>query len=128
MIRPLTQSYVFDPRPDYPFLITAKRYFTSNTPQDGLTLVFAHGTGFHKECWEPAMQHLYDSTQSHGSFTIRECWTIDCPNHGESAVLNEKTLHAAGYDLVCEFYPSHLIRGTKCDAGVEQLVGKNTQG
>jgi hypothetical protein len=107
MTRLLTQSYVLDPRPDYPFLITTKRHVAANAPQDGLTLLFTHGTGFHKECWEPAIQHLYDSTQGHGSVKIRECWTIDAPNHGESAVLNEKTLRTAGYDLFCGFYPGH---------------------
>ncbi|KAI0943283.1 hypothetical protein AcW1_002487 [Taiwanofungus camphoratus] len=92
------ESYVCDPRPNYPLLITAKRYWVpklaSNTPE-ALTLIFAHGTGHHKEQWEPTIEDLYEQLGRAGNgsaVAIREAWSIDCPNHGDAAVLNEQTL------------------------------------
>ncbi|KAF8346356.1 Alpha/beta hydrolase fold-1 [Amanita rubescens] len=89
------ESYIFDPRPYYPLLATANRYLCpdslhSNDP-DALTLVFVHATGFHKEIWEPTMEDLY-SFAERSELKIREMWSIDAPNHGEAAMLNEKSL------------------------------------
>ncbi|KAJ3885328.1 Alpha/beta hydrolase family-domain-containing protein [Lentinula edodes] len=96
----LSESYVFDPRPHYPLLSTLKRFWNpswtdSNSP-DGLTLLFTHGTGFHKEQWEPTIDHLLELIQNN-SIKIREIWTIDAPNHGDAGVLNEKSLRN-GYE------------------------------
>ena len=89
---------MFDPRPNYPLLITANRYPFSENP-GGLTLVFAHGTGFHKEQWEPTIEDLkkLDDTG-----IIREVWSIEAPNHGDSAILNEEVLRL-GYTPICEY-------------------------
>lgn len=99
-----SQSYVFDPRPNYPLLVTAKRYWKTNSPYlddpDAITLIFTHGTGFHKEQWEPTLDDLYDLlATNNGSVKVREMWSIDAPNHGEAAVLNEKALKW-GYEPV----------------------------
>ncbi|KAF5337468.1 hypothetical protein D9757_002417 [Collybiopsis confluens] len=91
----LSEAYVFDPRPYYPLLSTIKRFWHPSwtDSQDGLTLIFAHGTGFHKEQWEPTIEDLLAIIdQQHANIKIREIWTIDAPNHGEAALLNEKTL------------------------------------
>jgi hypothetical protein len=89
------ESYVFDPRPNYPLLTTAKRYWRTNSLDpndlDALTLVFVHATGFHKEIWEPTMEDLYSFAEAR-ELKIREMWSIDAPNHGEAAILNEKSL------------------------------------
>ncbi|KAJ3859365.1 Alpha/beta hydrolase family-domain-containing protein [Lentinula novae-zelandiae] len=64
--------------------------------KQGLVLLMAHGTGYHKEHWEPTIEHLFDleseltSTKTPPTPTIRECWAIDVQNHGEAAVLNEQ--------------------------------------
>ncbi|KAJ7729063.1 Alpha/beta hydrolase fold-1 [Mycena maculata] len=92
-----SQSYVFDPRPNFPLLLTAKRYWDPSSPHlngpDGFTLILTHGTGFHKEQYEPTLQDLYDMIQDRpGGPKIREAWSIDCPNHGDAAILNEQTL------------------------------------
>ncbi|GAW10632.1 alpha beta-hydrolase [Lentinula edodes] len=64
--------------------------------KQGLVLLMAHGTGYHKEHWEPTIEHLFSleseltSTKSPPTPTIRECWAIDVQNHGEAAVLNEQ--------------------------------------
>ena len=124
-LRLRSQSYVFDARPHYPLLVSVKRYwvpeFESKDP-DAATLILAHATGFHKELWEPVLEELYDqmvvSSGTNSSVPkIREAWAIDCPNHGESAVLNEETL-LSGYRPVCMFCASsnrgfYLIRVSK---------------
>ena len=101
-----SQSYIFDPRPNYPLLITAKRYWKSNSlhldDPTAITLIFAHGTGFHKEQWEPTMDDLYALLDDNkGTVNVREMWSIDAPNHGDSAILNEETLKW-GYGTVCK--------------------------
>ncbi|KIK62973.1 hypothetical protein GYMLUDRAFT_242057 [Collybiopsis luxurians FD-317 M1] len=89
----LSETYVFDPRPYYPLLSTVKRYWKPSWTEDGLTLIFAHGTGFHKEQWEPTIDDLLDTIdRQHVRVKIREIWSIDAPNHGEAALINEKTL------------------------------------
>ncbi|KAJ7671263.1 Alpha/beta hydrolase fold-1 [Mycena polygramma] len=100
---PLTsQSYVFDPRPRYPLFLTAKRYWCTSSPHlndpDAFTLILAHGTGFHKELYEPTIEDLYGLVPADGP-KIREVWAIDAPNHGDAAVLNEESLQA-GYEPV----------------------------
>ncbi|CAA7261886.1 unnamed protein product [Cyclocybe aegerita] len=79
-----TRTYTFDPRPAYPLLTVAKRYWRapastfnsdsyspdSYSPDsepladpdpdpDALTLIFAHGGSFHKEQWEPTIDDLW---------------------------------------------------------------------
>ncbi|KIK69091.1 hypothetical protein GYMLUDRAFT_188580, partial [Collybiopsis luxurians FD-317 M1] len=59
--------------------------------REGLVLMMAHGTGYHKEHWEPTIQYLFDlDLESKTTYGIRECWAIDVQNHGEAAVLNEQ--------------------------------------
>ncbi len=94
-----SESYVFDPRPDFPLVSTAKRYWKAGSSHDpnGVTLIFTHGTGFHKEQWEPTIEELY----RRAGVPIREVWAIDAPNHGDAALLNYETLKW-GYQRVCE--------------------------
>ncbi|KAF8497527.1 Alpha/beta hydrolase fold-1 [Russula emetica] len=106
-LRLQSQSYVFDARPHYPLLVSVKRYWVpefESKDADAATLVLAHATGFHKELWEAVLEELYDqiavsSGTSSSVLKIRDAWAIDCPNHGESAVLNEETL-LTGYTPV----------------------------
>jgi pimeloyl-ACP methyl ester carboxylesterase len=111
----LSKSYVFDPRPLLPFQIVAKRYWiegcqyaidrdTSKTREDVLTLVFMHGNGAHKEQWEPTIQRLLENQQRAARRTVRfhDMWSLDMPNQGDSAILNEETL-LWGYDI-CKIY------------------------
>ncbi|KAH9831745.1 Alpha/beta hydrolase fold-1 [Rhodofomes roseus] len=131
-----SQEYVCDPRPDYPLLIAAKRYtvpgYTSED-SDALTLVLTHGTGYHKEQWEPTLEHLFENIARAGdasSVKIRDVWAIDCPNHGDSAILNERTL-LWGYDnfnweeyaRAVHIFLSGLGRGVDVDFSKCRLVG-----
>lgn len=99
------ESYVFDPRPRYPLVVTAKRYWHPELFSEGpdaLTIIFTHGTGFHKEQWEPTFEDLVSLLEGSGNAgkRIREFWSLDCPNHGDAAVLNEEEL-SYGYEEVC---------------------------
>ncbi|KAJ7055563.1 Alpha/beta hydrolase fold-1 [Mycena amicta] len=100
-----SECYVFDPRPNYPLLLTAKRYWSSGSDasspnaydSNGYTLVFAHATGFHKEQYEPMIGDLYHLLPS--NTRIHEVWSVDAPNCGEAAELNEEYLRW-GYDEI----------------------------
>jgi hypothetical protein len=101
------QSVIYGPRKGYPFHVTAKRYL-SQLPEvdvddpDALTLVLLHGTGFHKETWEPSLERvLHLASRSNGIVKIREAWAIECPNHGASAQLNEATLQQPAFRHSC---------------------------
>lgn len=99
------ESHTFDWRPDYPLVVSAKRYWDpSSAAQDGITFVLAHGTGFHGEQWEPMLNHVFSLSKGPraGALPIREAWSVECPNHGEAAVINESVLRRSGYNLVCK--------------------------
>ncbi|KAG1717808.1 hypothetical protein EDD22DRAFT_989837 [Suillus occidentalis] len=68
-----------------PASMTAKRYYTSSSDPQGLTLLFAHGIGAHKEHWEPMLRTC-------SSKCIREAWCFDWLNHGDAAVINKTAL------------------------------------
>jgi pimeloyl-ACP methyl ester carboxylesterase len=106
---PLTfEEYGFDPRPQFPFLITFKCYPNLETEQNGFTLILAHGTGFHKEVWEPIIERIFaESTKPNGP-KIRDAWAIDAPNHGDAAVLNAALLKTGAYDITCEAFRGQL--------------------
>jgi len=101
---PLTfEEYVFDPRPQFPFVVTTKRYPNLLGDQKGFTLILTHGTGFPKEVWEPIIERIFATENAKSSgLPIREAWAIDAPNHGDAAALNADVLRSGAYDLVCE--------------------------
>ncbi|KAF9475154.1 hypothetical protein BDN70DRAFT_884048 [Pholiota conissans] len=89
-------TYTCDPRPAYKFQVTAVRYTPEYPAADGVTLVLAHGNATHKETYSAMLSFLFDltdSTRQHPPL-IREAWSIECPNHGESAELNEQDIAA----------------------------------
>ncbi|KAJ7594117.1 Alpha/beta hydrolase fold-1 [Mycena floridula] len=102
MVALSSKAYLFDPRPEYPLVTTAKRYWDASSPAyndpDALTLIFAHGTGYHKEQWEPTIEELYNLL-GQGALKIKEVWSLDAPNHGDAAIANEKTLQY-GYEPI----------------------------
>ncbi|TCD63561.1 hypothetical protein EIP91_005232 [Steccherinum ochraceum] len=72
------------------------RYLPSPTPpledDEGVTLLLAHANGLHKETWGALVGYLFDAMGKSEGVTVREAWSIECPNHGESAVLNEAAI------------------------------------
>lgn len=110
----LTKTFVFDPRPSYPLLSAVKRYWKENSPHlddtNALTLILIHVVGFHKELSEPCigeLQSILDRKLDTSNVKIREIWSIDLPNHGDSAVLNKRILKL-GYEDTCRFTNSNL--------------------
>ncbi|KAI6100351.1 Alpha/Beta hydrolase protein [Pisolithus sp. B1] len=71
----------------------ALKYPVSESGQ-GLTLVLTHGLSSHKESYHPTIAHLLrlNAAGSRSANWIREIWSIDMPNHGESAALNRAHL------------------------------------
>ncbi|KAI6043509.1 Alpha/beta hydrolase family-domain-containing protein [Pisolithus marmoratus] len=71
----------------------ALRYPVSKS-KEGLTLVLTHGLSSHKESYHPTIAHLLrlNATRARYVNMIKEIWSIDMPNHGESAVLNRAYL------------------------------------
>ncbi|OCH89399.1 hypothetical protein OBBRIDRAFT_756680, partial [Obba rivulosa] len=81
----------------------AKRYVPciisdATSLEFGLTLVFAHCLGSHKEAWEPIIQSLFnlrvpkDSPNGPHVPVVREAWSLEWQHHGDSASLNHSTL------------------------------------
>lgn len=90
-----SELFVFDTPPLHglPGLkMTAKRYYTSSSDSQGLTLLFAHGIGAHKEHWEPMLRYLFSHQNLQQQSCIREAWCFDWLNHGDAAVINKTAL------------------------------------
>lgn len=134
-----SQAFVFDARPLYPLLVPVKRYWVpefESTDPDAVTVILAHALSFTKEHWEPLLEDLYSQLANpprNGSPIpkIRDVWAIECPNHGEGAVLNEETL-MEGYTPVFSWEEyaraMHLVlnglgKGINVDFKSRNLVG-----
>ncbi|KAG1780496.1 Alpha/beta hydrolase fold-1 [Suillus placidus] len=90
-----SELFVFDTPPLHglPGLkMTAKRYYTPFSDSQGLTLLFAHGVGAHKEQWEPMLRYLFSYQHLQQPSRIREAWCFDWLNHGDAAVINKAAL------------------------------------
>lgn len=105
----LHRQFVLDPDADYPLFITAKQYwcpeFEANWDiPEAFTLVVLHSTSFHKETWEPTLQELFDGVKKHApnTFKIKSAWVIECPNHGQTAALNDAALQRPPFYRACE--------------------------
>ncbi|KAF7316198.1 CN hydrolase domain-containing protein [Mycena indigotica] len=71
--------------------MSAKWYWTDESlaNDDGLSLLFAHCIGSHKEQWEPIIESCFVNQRSKPRHQrIREAWAFDWQSHGDSAVLN----------------------------------------
>ena len=138
---PASKTYVFDGRPRFPLRVVVKRYWIGECPdainhedwEDALTLVFMHGNGCHKEQWEPTIQRLFQNQQAAArrSTTVRfhDMWSIDMPNQGDSAILNEE-LFLWGYDTCEQYFLQHdgpkthllVVSWEICARGVHTLL------
>ncbi|KZT20562.1 alpha/beta-hydrolase [Neolentinus lepideus HHB14362 ss-1] len=92
----LQEEVVYTPvSPSYRFKLAAKRYWLREAEAytrdpEALTLILLHSTSFHKETWEPTLEKLFSLLVAQKRVKVREAWTIDCPNHGVAAALNQK--------------------------------------
>ncbi|KAF8629553.1 hypothetical protein AX15_003385 [Amanita polypyramis BW_CC] len=77
--------------------MTAKRYTVGNSAYntEGLTLLFVHCIGSHKEQWEPTISRIFERQQHKDpADKIREAWSVDWQNHGDSALLNREAIRS----------------------------------
>lgn len=107
----LQRHFVLEPDTDYPLYVTAKQFWSAELEvnwddADALTLILLHSTSFHKETWEPTLRHFFDEIQKRrdraSAPKIKCAWVIECPNHGESAALNDHALQRPPFHRSCE--------------------------
>ncbi|KAJ1644764.1 hypothetical protein J3B02_002471 [Coemansia erecta] len=82
----------------------------------GITLFLVHGSGFHKEIWEPIIQKLFSYKSS--SWYVEKAIAFDAVNHGDSAILNREK-------LANEHYTPWFIHARDIIAIVRQLQRQN---
>ncbi|KDQ31363.1 hypothetical protein PLEOSDRAFT_1037052 [Pleurotus ostreatus PC15] len=109
------------------FKTVAKRYRSADARSakdgTGITLLLVHGTGFHKEQWEPTIQAIFNHYASPGlsqSTKVTEVWSFDWHDHGAAAVINREALKARGDrggslrelgDAMAAFVKSEHVKG-----------------
>ncbi|KAK7684542.1 hypothetical protein QCA50_012489 [Cerrena zonata] len=114
------RRYVFR-IPDTGLFFCANCYSPDIPFDDGLTYIFMHNAASHKEVWEPIIQHLFQLSSDPklpSTCRVREAWSLEWQNHGESALLNTESLserdcfgvHEIG-DVVCCFLRLDLMLG-----------------
>lgn len=92
-IEPLVIHSAMAKAGEQPLKMTCKRYSTDFCSPEGVTLLFTHCVGAHKEQWEPTIEALFEAQVSKPrSHRIREAWSFDWPSHGEGALVNEDIL------------------------------------
>ena len=117
----ISTTYTVDLHSGLSLRVLGNRYQLDPPRSSGYTLVLLHATGLHKETFEPLIEALFEASSTNGrSNVIREAWAIgkrgsynlfapsfdmpmlsECPNHGESAVVNDETLQR-DYADACE--------------------------
>ncbi|KAH9923362.1 alpha/beta-hydrolase [Fomitopsis serialis] len=116
--------------------LVAKRYVPNGAVPAGLTLLFTHCTGSHKESWEVVIAELLQLKDSaFNAPVVREAWSVDWQSHGEAATVNENILkidteglsvteYAAGLRaLVCsEHLSGHQLVAIGHSAGVTAIL------
>ncbi|KAF9011167.1 hypothetical protein BDQ17DRAFT_1405670 [Cyathus striatus] len=103
------------------------------TERGGYTLILTHAIGVHKETWEVTVRHLLGLCNTGRSpYRVKELYSIENPNHGESALLNVDIIQARCKDSwsVMEyvhaleaFLSAGIHRGARVDFSKRKLVG-----
>ncbi|KAJ7070751.1 Alpha/beta hydrolase fold-1 [Mycena amicta] len=91
-------SFTVPPSAACPFSVQALRYDGNHGADGKWTLLFLHAVSLHKETFQPVVAHLLAHCSS-----IREVWSIENPNHGRSAHLNQELLETSHYKHYCMF-------------------------
>ncbi|KAJ7064977.1 Alpha/beta hydrolase family-domain-containing protein [Mycena amicta] len=90
--------------------MTAKWYWTdeSLSNEEGVSMLFAHCIGSHKEQWEPVIQTVFANQRGKArQQRVRESWVFDWQNHGQGAVVNRDMIANTRQMGVCTwaFFP-----------------------
>ncbi|KAF8154566.1 alpha/beta-hydrolase [Crassisporium funariophilum] len=133
----LVERFTLEASPSYPLNVLATRYTLgpsdSYTSGDDYTLICMHAIGSHKESWEVTIRALLSMGRRarQSTYHIRDVYSIECPNHGESAVLNEDALNSLFKNrwptreytrAVHAFLTAGTSRGAKVDFQKHKLV------
>ncbi|KAF8998958.1 hypothetical protein BDQ17DRAFT_1247067, partial [Cyathus striatus] len=99
----------------------------------GYTLVLTHAIRAHKETWEVTIRHfLIICNTSCSPYHVKELYSIENPNHGESALLNVDIMQAWCKDswssmeyvrAVKAFLLADIHHGACIDFSERRLVG-----
>ncbi|KAJ7167011.1 Alpha/beta hydrolase fold-1 [Mycena filopes] len=103
--------------PGHVLKMTANRYWTTESldNDDGLTLLFAHCIGAHKEQWEPVIEHAFRAQQAKAKHQrVREAWAFDWQSHGDAALLNRALLASSRADGVSVYEWATAITSFVC--------------
>ncbi|KII93753.1 hypothetical protein PLICRDRAFT_403847 [Plicaturopsis crispa FD-325 SS-3] len=131
MVKLSATSCSIDPRPGYPLQVLATKYTSESQSNDGYTLVFLHATGMHKESWDVSIQRLFDMFDNN-AVKIREVISIESPNHGESAEVNESAIREHFGDqwptkqharAAHAFLTADASQGARIDFSTRKIVG-----
>ncbi|KAF8167148.1 Alpha/beta hydrolase fold-1 [Crassisporium funariophilum] len=79
----------------------------------GLTLLFTHCIGSHKEQWEPVIERVFMlQERKDETHRIREAWSFDWQSHGDAATLNREILTSRENGVFYEWSPAiaHFVR------------------
>ncbi|KAJ3503701.1 hypothetical protein NLJ89_g8315 [Agrocybe chaxingu] len=134
MVQFLSALHTLTPQPTFPFYVLGKQYWTEKSIKntEGLTLVFLHAVGLHKETWEVTIEHLLGLDEASPQPKIRDVFSIESPNHGESAALNQEAVDKHYGDtwptrVIAEaayaFLSAGASQGAKIDFRKRKLVG-----
>ncbi|KAJ7050359.1 Alpha/beta hydrolase family-domain-containing protein [Mycena amicta] len=85
----------------------------------GLTLLFAHCIGSHKEQWEPTLERIFALHAQDG--LVAEAYAFDWQMHGDSAVLNRELLGTSASRI-------YGVSATEWAEAIGALVGSWMQG
>ncbi|KAI0636101.1 alpha/beta-hydrolase [Trametes polyzona] len=99
---------VFSRRLQRTLRFVAKRYIPVPVSAPGVTLVCFHGSGSHKEVWEPTLERVFAASSGADGRgpRVREAWTFDMQSHGASALLNSDVLDRLDFGLPVDEYTS----------------------
>ncbi|EIW57941.1 alpha/beta-hydrolase [Trametes versicolor FP-101664 SS1] len=87
----------------------AKCYSPEKGNPDGVTALFFHCAGSHKEAWEPTIQYLFlQKDPGTGKPLLREAWAFDMQSHGEASSLNAAQLKKLSVGLPVDEYADGL--------------------
>ncbi|KAI8969894.1 alpha/beta-hydrolase [Trametes punicea] len=106
----------------------AQRYTPETSNTAGVTLLFFHCAGSHKESWEPTIEHILSakSRPVNGAALVREAWSFEMQNHGQSAVINDAALETIAVeeyaDGVKHFVATGVLDGHKL-VGIGHSLG-----
>ncbi|KAI0833787.1 alpha/beta-hydrolase [Trametes gibbosa] len=92
-------------------VLSVKKYTPEVHNEAGVTLLFFHCAGSHKESWEPTIQSVFaaDSSEPRSRRpAIREAWSFDMPSHGEAGTLNQQLLERIDEPLLVEDWAEGL--------------------